>query len=132
MSCGLGHRLAAVAPAPYSAVATVIERSGEVVTPVVGWAETPSERSRGLLGRANLVSFGAFVLCGAKQVHTFGMDRPIDVALCDKAWNVLHVARSMRPRRLGRVIWRAHYAIEAHPGALASLQPGDRLTLRDL
>ena len=121
-----------MAPAPYSAVATVIERSGQLVAPIVGWAETPSERSRGLLGRAELVSFGAFVLCGAKQVHTFGMDRPIDVALCDKAWNVLHVARSMPPKRLGRVVLRAHYAIEAKPGALGSVQPGDRLTLRDL
>lgn len=126
------HRLAAVAPAPYPAVATVIERSGEVVAPIVGWAETPSARSRGLLGRAELVSFGAFVLCGAKQVHTFGMDRTIDVALCDRSWNVLHVARSMRPNRFGKIVLRAHYAIEADRGALSDLQPGDRLSLRDL
>ncbi|MBW3594994.1 MAG: DUF192 domain-containing protein [Actinobacteria bacterium] len=121
-----------MAPAPYSAVATVIERSGEVVAPIVGWAETPATRSRGLLGRSELVSFGAFVLCGAKQVHTFGMDRPIDVALCDKAWNVLHVARAMPPNRLGKVVLRAHYAIEARPGTLDALRRGDRLRLKDL
>ncbi len=95
-----------MADAPYSAVATVIEHSGELVAPVVGWAETPATRSRGLLGRAELVTFGAFILCGAKQVHTFGMDRTIDVALCDKSWNVLHVARSMRPNRLGKIVLR--------------------------
>lgn len=121
-----------MAPAPYSAVGTVIEHAGEVVAPIVGWAETPSQRSRGLLGRVELVSFGAFVLCGAKQVHTFGMDRPIDVALCDRAWNVLHVARSMRPKRLGKVVLRAYYAIEARQGALSCVYPGDRLNLRDL
>jgi len=113
-------------------VATVIERSGEVVAPIVGWAETPAARGRGLLGRAELVSFGAFVLCGAKQVHTFGMDRSIDVALCDKSWNVLHVARAMRPNRVGKIVLRGHYAVEAARGVLSALQPGDRLNLRDL
>jgi len=78
------------------------------------------------------VSFGAFVLCGAKQVHTFGMDRRIDVALCDKRWNVLHVARSVRPNRIGKVVLRAHYAIEAREGGLAEVRPGDRLSLKDL
>ena len=109
----------------------VIERSGELVAPIVGWAETPSARTRGLLGRAEVVSFGAFVLCGAKQVHTFGMDRTIDVAFCDKRWNVLHVARRMRPNRLGKVVLRAHYAIEAEQDALSAVRRGDRLTLRD-
>ena len=79
-----------------------------------------------------MVAWGAFVLCGAKQVHTFGMDRPIDVAFCDKEWNVLHVARSMPPNRLGRVVLKAHYAIEAHSGALRSIDRGDALSLRDL
>ncbi len=122
----------AAAPAPYSAVATVIERSGELVAPIVGWAETPGARTRGLLGRGELVSFGVFVLCGAKQIHTFGMDRSIDVALCDKRWNVLHVAHSMRPNRLGKVVLRSHYAIEARQGALSKVKRGDKLSLRDL
>lgn len=102
------------------------------MAPVVGWAETPVARSRGLLGRPELVRWGAFVLCGAKQVHTFGMDRPIDVAFCDRHWNVLHVAHSMRPNRVGRVVLKAHYAIEAHSGAFESLGKGDALSLRGL
>ena len=101
------------------------------MAPVVGWAETPSARSRGLLGRTEMVSWGAFVLCGAKQVHTFGMDRAIDVAFCDKEWNVLHVVRSMPPNRLGRVVLKARYAIEARSGALRSVDRGDALSLRD-
>lgn len=79
-----------------------------------------------------MVTSGAFILCGAKQVHTFGLDRPIDVALCDRDWTVLHVARGMRPKRLGRVVLRGHYAIEAADGALNALNRGDRLSLRDL
>jgi len=82
---------------------------------------------RGLLGRTETVAAGAFVLCGAKQVHTFGLDRPIDVALCDRWWNVLHVARNMRPNRIGRPCLRAYYAIETIAGALAPVRAGDRL-----
>lgn len=113
-------------------VATIIERSGEVIAPVVGWAETPATRARGLLGRSDVVSSGAFILCGAKQVHTFGLDRSIDVALCDRTWTVLHVARAMRPNRVGRPVLRGYYAIEACSGALRKLRRGDRLNLRDL
>lgn len=120
------------APAPYCGVQTVIERYGEVIVPIVGWAETPSSRARGLLGRSDVVASGAFVLCGAKQIHTFGMDRPIDVALCDRSWTVLHVARGMRPNRVGRPALRGHFAIEADRGALRGIRKGDRLTLRAL
>lgn len=109
----------------------IIESSGTLIGPIVGWAETASERVRGLLGRSEAVDYGAFILCGAKQVHTFGMDRPIDVALCDRDWCVLHVAR-MPPNRLGRPKLKAYYAIEARPGTLDHLRPGDRLSLRDL
>lgn len=109
----------------------MIERSGVLVGPVVGWAESPAARARGLLGRAEIVSFGAFILCGAKQVHTFGMDRPIDVAFCDAAWNVLHVARGMRPNRVGKVVPRARYAIEAGANVLKDVERGDRLSLLD-
>lgn len=113
-------------------MATVIERFGEVIVPIVGWAETPHSRARGLLGRSDIVSSGAFILCGAKQVHTFGLDRSIDVALCDRTWTVLHVARRMRPNRLGRFVMRGHYAIEVDGGVLREVRKGDRLTLREL
>ena len=119
------------APAPYCAVPTVIERRGEVIVPIVGWAETPRTRARGVLGRSHLLGEGAFILCGAKQVHTFGLDRPIDVALCDRDWVVLHVARAMRPNRIGRVVVRGHYVVEADSGALRKVARGDRLDLRE-
>lgn len=59
------------------------------------------------------------------------MDRSIDIAFCDRDWNVLHVARRMRPNRIGKVVLRAHYAIEADGDALAEIRRGDRLSLKD-
>ena len=85
-----------------------------------------------MIGRAHIVSSGAFVLCGAKQIHTFGLDRSIDVALCDRDWRVLHVARRMPPNRFGRIVRKGHYAVETASGALEGVVKGDRLTLRDL
>ena len=122
----------AVAPAPYCPVGQIIERGDDVIVPIVGWADTPSSRTRGLVGRTAIVDFGAFILCGAKQVHTFGLDREIDVAFCDRLWNVLYVARRMRPNRLGRPVLKARFAIEACGGALDHVERGDRLTVRDL
>ena len=110
----------------------IIERGDDVIVPIVAWADTPTARTRGLLGRSEIVTSGAFILCGAKQVHTFGLDRDIDVAFCDRLWNVLYVARRMRPNRVGRPVLNARYAIEACAGALDRLERGDRLTVRDL
>ena len=45
-------------------------------------ATTRRARRRGLLGRDGVD--GAFVLRPCRQVHTFGMRFPIDVAWCDR------------------------------------------------
>ena len=46
-------------------------------------------RRRGLIGRDHLD--GVLVLRPCRQVHTFGMQFPIDVAFCDRYGFVLHV-----------------------------------------
>lgn len=71
----------------------------------------------------------ALLLQPCKQVHTFGMTYPIDVLFCDREWVVLHVARRMEPRRIGRVVWRAHFAIELRAGAAEQVQVGDRVAV---
>lgn len=111
---------------------TILQRGGQLIVPIAGWVETPLERARGLLGRSHILDAGAFIICGAKQVHTFGMSRPIDVALCDRDWNVLHVANEMAPNRVGRIVLRGRYAVETDGGTLGELRAGDRLSLLDL
>ena len=49
-------------------------------------------RRRGLLGRDHVD--GVLVLRPCRQVHTFGMQFPIDVAFCDRYGFVLHVSGS--------------------------------------
>ena len=60
-------------------------------------AVTRKVRRRGLIGRDHVD--GVLVLRPCRQVHTFGMQFPIDVAFCDRYGFVLHVSR-MRPGRV--------------------------------
>lgn len=103
--------------------------TGEVIATSVGWARSARSRLRGL-ARREVEPDHALILSPAYQVHTFFMREPIDVALCDREWNVLWVRRAMPPRRIGA--WRTlgRYAVETKAGAFpASIVEGSKLRL---
>ncbi len=93
-------------------------------------AATRRSRRRGLIGRSGIE--GALVLRPCRQVHTFGVRFPIDVASCRSDGRVLHVARLV-PRRVGRPALRAAFAVEAEAGAFArwGVRVGSRLTVAE-
>jgi uncharacterized protein len=84
-------------------------------------AVTRKVRRRGLLGRDHLD--GVLVLRPCRQVHTFGMQFPIDIAFCDRYGFVLHVAQ-LRPGRVTRYVFHAYFAIEAAAGSFERWQIG--------
>jgi uncharacterized protein len=104
--------------------------NGRDVAPVL-MATTAKARSKGLLGRTGLS--GAMWLSPARQVHTFRMRFPIDVAHLDKTSTVIHVA-TMPPGKLGKWVWRGRGVIEAERGAFVrwGLSPGDRVEFTSL
>ena len=77
-----------------------------------------SKRLRGLLpgSSARDSSFAVFVPC--RDIHTFGMDAPIDVAFADHMGRVLVSRRAVGPRERVRCV-SAKVAIER----LASVEP---------
>jgi hypothetical protein len=89
-------------------------------------AVTRRARRRGLRGRDEFD--GALVLRPCRQVHTFGMRFPIDVAFCDREGRVVGTYRLAR-RRVSPVVWRARLALEARAGAFERwrLHVGDAL-----
>ena len=103
-------------------------RDGEVLA-ALETADTFSARLKGLLGRDGLD--GALLIKPAKSVHTVGMRFPLDVAYCDKDFNVIATVRMGR-HRLGRPRLKAHCVIEAEAGAFERwrLRCGDRLELK--
>jgi uncharacterized membrane protein (UPF0127 family) len=86
-------------------------------------------RRQGLLGRDGID--GVLVLEPCRQVHTFRMRFPIDVAFCAGDGRVLRVVPAVRPGRVSRVVWRARRVLEGEAGLFArwNLRPGDVLTI---
>lgn len=102
---------------------------GEDVLAAAEVAVTRRRRRLGLMGQDALE--GVLVLRPCRQVHSFGMHFPIDVAFCDRDGFVLHVA-TLAPRRVSRPVPRAYFAIEANAGCFDrwGLAPGDRVEVR--
>ncbi len=92
-------------------------------------AASRGQRTRGLMARDDVE--GAFVIRPCRQVHTFRMRFPIDVAFCDRSGVVLHLAH-LAPRRMSRVVWRSAFVIEARAGSFErwKLRPGDVVELK--
>ncbi len=88
------------------------------------------ERSHGLLERDGVE--GALLLRPARQVHSFGMRFPIDVAFCTDDLKVVRTL-SLRPGRVTRPSLRCRCVIEAEAGAFTrwGLRPGDQLEVRE-
>ena len=102
------------------------EGTGALVVERLRLAHTHWTRLKGLLGTRSLPPGEGLWLRPCRQVHTFGMRFPIDVAFCDRYGFVLHTT-TLAPRRVSRPVWRAYFAIEAAAGAFArwGLQLGD-------
>lgn len=81
-------------------------------------ASTRAARRRGLLGRTRVD--GVLVLAPCRQVHTFGMRCPIDVAFVSRRGRVLRV-RTMPPGRLSRPVVRSRWVLEGPAGSFAAL-----------
>jgi uncharacterized membrane protein (UPF0127 family) len=92
---------------------------GEEVLAAAEVAVTRKVRRRGLLGRDHVD--GVLVLRPCRQVHTFGMRFPIDIAFCDRDGFVLHISE-LRPGRISRFVFRASFAIEATAGSFERWQ----------
>lgn len=103
-------------------------RDGEVIA-ALETADSMKARFKGLLGRDHLD--GALLIKPAKSVHTIGMRFEIDVAYCDRDFNVI-ATTCMKRHRVGLPRLKAHCVIEAEAGAFErwSLKPGDRLELK--
>jgi hypothetical protein len=102
---------------------------GEDVLAAAEVAATRKLRRVGLMRRESLD--GVLVLRPCRQVHTFGMQFPIDVAFCDRDGFVLQLV-TLPPKRVSRPVWRASFAIEARAGAFDrwKVAPGDVVEIR--
>jgi uncharacterized membrane protein (UPF0127 family) len=95
-----------------------VASSGAAVASDVRWARSTVDRARGLIGETSMSPGAAMVFEPAHQIHTFGMKIPLDIVFCDAKWKVLHVVRTMPPRRITKIVWRARFGVELAAGSL--------------
>jgi uncharacterized protein len=103
-------------------------RDGDVLA-TVEVARDARARRRGLLGRDSFT--GALVLRPCRQVHTFKMQFPVDVAFCDVHGRVLRTS-TIAPWRVSPIVRKSAFVIEASAGSFDRwrLQAGDQVELR--
>ncbi len=97
-------------------------------------ADTPRARSRGLLGSGGWEGRDGLLLVPCRNVHTFGMRYPIDLAFLDREGRVLRVVSGLRPGRLGPLALKARSALELPAGRLEETftEPGDLLAVEEV
>jgi uncharacterized membrane protein (UPF0127 family) len=106
-----------------------IVRDGEVLA-TAELADSHPARRRGVIGRDDLD--GALVLRPCRQVHTFGVRFPLDIAFCDQFGTVLRV-KTLRRRRVSTLVWSSAMVIEARAGAFERwrLREGDVVEVKE-
>ena len=106
-------------------------REGEVVASVEVRSRH-GDRATGLINRDRDEVRGAMVLRPCRQVHTFGVRFPIDVAFCDHSGVILRIDTLPR-RRLSRVVARSAFVVEAPAGAFErwGLREGDTVEIKE-
>ncbi|HCO18668.1 MAG TPA: hypothetical protein DIT39_03530 [Tissierellales bacterium] len=102
--------------------------NGEVILDKLKLADNYSKRLKGLLGRSSLTSGEGLIIRPCNSIHTYRMKFAIDVLYIDKKNIVLKVVDSIKPDRLGPLILKSAYVIEASAGAFRGrVKEGDRV-----
>ncbi len=104
----------------------------QCLVPRVWNAVSAWERTRGLLGRAQLQAGEGMLIRDCRLVHTVGMRYDLDLAFLDRNGLVRKLVRGLAPRRMAGSL-PACATLELAPGTLAriGLQQGDQLAWRE-
>ena len=102
--------------------------NGEVILDKLKLADSYSKRLKGLLGRSSLSNGEGLIIRPCNSIHTYRMKFAIDVLYVDKKNTVLKVVDSIKPDRLGPLILKSAYVVEASAGAFrCRVKEGDRV-----
>ena len=102
--------------------------NGEVVLDKLKLADNYAKRLRGLLGKNSLSPGEGLIIRPCNSIHTYRMKFAIDVLYVDRKNIVLKVVDSIKPDRLGPLILKSAYVIEASAGAFrGKVKEGDRV-----
>ena len=109
--------------------ALVNERTQSIVASRLLTAFESSTRNAGLLRHQALPAQTALILAPSGAIHTVFMKFSLDVAFVARDGRVLKVRAGLRPWRIS-ACWGSFAVVEMTSGAMAGVNPGDRLALR--
>jgi uncharacterized protein len=94
-------------------------------------ADTFWTRLKGLMGVRCLAAGEGLLIRPSQQVHTHFMRMPVDVLYVNGDDQIMDVDIHLRPWRVGRPRWNAHYVVEVPSGTIAQTQSrvGDQLKI---
>ena len=94
-------------------------------------AESFWARFRGLLGRDGLEPGEGMVFEPCNSIHMIGMRFALDVLHMDKSGKVVRIVPSIKPNRLGPLVWRSHVVVELPAGTFSATgtRVGDQVTI---
>lgn len=95
---------------------------GDIITIQVTKVTGARRRMRGMIHRSRLPD-GSALLFRAKQVHTFRMDRAIDVLHLGRDGDVVSIA-TVVPNRFSRLVLEARWVLEMERGQAMKLGIG--------
>lgn len=109
-------------------VALWVPDTGAILGISIHLAGTFGTRLRGLLFRPSLSPGEGLLLFPTRQVHSYLMRFPLDVAYIDRHGHVLR-KEPLLPGRRGPYVRKAFFVLEMSLGALEDLEAGQRLAL---
>ncbi|WP_422485326.1 DUF192 domain-containing protein [Gudongella sp. DL1XJH-153] len=99
----------------------------KVVLDKIIMADTYTKRLQGLLGRKGLDEKEGMMIVPCNSIHTFRMKFSIDVLFVDKNNIVRKVLRNFKPGRMGPLVLKSHFVMEAEAGVFDDVDEGDKL-----
>ena len=104
--------------------------NGRLVLEKIIMADTYSKRLQGLLGRKGLEEGEGMMILPCTSIHTYRMKFPIDVLFVDRDNRVIKVLRNFEPGRMGPLVLKSRFVMEAEAGVFQGIEKGDKLEFK--
>ncbi len=101
--------------------------NNKVILDKIIMADTYTKRLQGLLGRKELQEGEGMMIVPCNSIHSFRMKFSIDVLFVDRDNVVVKVLRDFKPGRMGPLVFKSHFVMEASAGAFKDVKVGDTL-----
>lgn len=109
------------------------QRTNQLISSNVEMANTYFKRLKGLMFKRSIPSDFSLIITPCNSIHMFFMRFPLDILFVNKENQVVGVSSRIKPWRLSKIYFKAHYVIEMNAGTIERLNisKGDILFIKE-